>query len=455
MALPPNFDEPALSAFRRLDEAVDRGQASVFRVLWFWLPSGSVARDRQFQQLLASRFLTDIALQALLYGALIVTARTGGGAIDAALLGSAYMLPGVLLGLFGGIVADALPKRVALAGAYLLMGAIALMVPVALGTGFRAMLLVLFGVRVLHQVSQPSEASAVPLVATSDELASATSFIGLASSAGEVVGKAVLAPVVVRAFGVDPVTVVAGLLFLFSASRVFDLRPPRHPGPLPGAGPVSTRLVVSWLIGQRTMLWMLLLAALASTSGVVLGVLGPQYTREVLGVDPSFALYVFAPAALGLLAGLAVAPLAIRLLGEQTVTLLGLVLLALTMAALGGVEALEQRLTALPVLDLPRVERKVELAAQLSILLGLTMTLAATAVQTYIARRIPLHIQGRTFALLGVMKDSLAIVALLVLGVAADFVSVAVVITLSPLLLLGLALGVDRVAGRWRSGAWS
>ena len=134
-------------------------------------------------------------------------------------------------------------------------------------------------------------------------------------------------------------------------------------------------------------------------------------------------------------------------------TLLGLVLLALTMAALGAVDVLEQRLTWLPVLDLPRVERKVELAAQLSIVLGLSMTLAATAVQTYIARSIPLHIQGRTFALLGVMKDGMAIMALLLLGVAADLVSVGVVIALSPLLLLALALGIDRVAQRWRRGA--
>ena len=41
----------------------------------------------------------------------------GGGAVDAALIGVAFLLPGVVLGMYGGAVADALPKRAALAGA--------------------------------------------------------------------------------------------------------------------------------------------------------------------------------------------------------------------------------------------------------------------------------------------------------------------------------------------------
>ena len=453
VTLPPDFDEPALSGARRLDEAVSRGQSRVFRVLWFWVPSGSVARDSRFQQLLASRFLTDIALQVLLYGALIATAKEAGrGSVDAALLGSAYLLPGVLLGMIGGIVADALPKRIALIFAYFLMGAIALAVPFFFGTSFRSMLGVLFGVRVLHQVSQPSEASAVPLVANQEELATATSFLGLASSVGEVIGKAVLAPIIVRASGsVDAVTVLAGVLFIFSGTRLFDLRTGPRPRSLEGAVSLSTRQVLRWLLGQRTMMWMLLLGALASTSGVVLGVLAPQYTREVLDVDPEFALYVFAPAVLGLIAGLAITPLAVKIVGERAVTMFGFLVLATTMSSLGLVHTLDQRMTGLWVIDLPGVSsRPLEIAAQLSVFLGFSMTLSATAVQIYIARNVPLAIQGRTFALLGAMKDGLAIVALLAIGATADVFGVARVITVSPLLLLALAWAFVRYTGRWR-----
>ncbi|MBM4416022.1 MAG: MFS transporter [Chloroflexi bacterium] len=194
MALPPEFDEPARRGLRRLDAVVGRGQVRVFRVLWFMVPPGSIAWDLRFQALLASRFLTDVGTQALLFGALIAAARSGGGAVEAGLLGTAYLLPGALLGLYAGAVADALPKRAGLAGAYLGMGVLCLLIPRLFGTSMRSMLLILFVVRALHQVSQPSEASTVPLVATREELASATSFLSFTSSAGEVVGKALVAP---------------------------------------------------------------------------------------------------------------------------------------------------------------------------------------------------------------------------------------------------------------------
>ena len=68
MALPPEFDQPAGSGLRKVDQAIDRGQSRVFRVLWFMVPSGSIVRNPNFQALIASRFLSDLALQALLFG---------------------------------------------------------------------------------------------------------------------------------------------------------------------------------------------------------------------------------------------------------------------------------------------------------------------------------------------------------------------------------------------------
>jgi hypothetical protein len=458
MALPPQFDEPAFRGLHRLDQAIDRGQAHAFRVLWFWMPAGSVARNPQFQALLASRFLADMAQQALLFGALIATARGGGGALEAGVLGAAFLLPGVLLGMYGGAVADAIPKRVALAGAYLGMGALTLAIPLVLGTDFGSLLLVLFLVRVLFQVSQPSEASTVPLVATNEELAGATSMLGLVSSAGELIGKALLAPLIVRAFGVNPVTIMAGLLFLLSATRVFDLRPSPHHGPVTEreGGPVaaaSTRAVVMWLLTERPVLLMLVLAGLASTVNVVLGILGPQYVREVLNVDPANALYVFAPAPIGLLAALAAAPLLIKLFGERPVAVVGFALVAAVMTALGLVAPITEGFGWLLVFGIPGVGQKVEMAALLSIFLGFGVTLAAVATQTYISRAVPLRIQGRAFAMLGVLKDGLAIFPLLILGGLANVVGVDVVITIAPLFLLGLAIGLDRLVGRWRQPA--
>ena len=480
MTLPPEFDEPAGRTIRReiarTAAGLDAGQRRIFRVLWFMVPPGSVVWNVQFQALLASRFLSDVALQALLYSVLIDRARSGGGPSDAALVGVAFLLPGVVLGMYGGAVADALPKRAALAGAYVTMGVLAFLIPGLFGTELLPLLMVLFAVRVAYQVSQPSEASAVPLVATEDELASATSFLAFASSVGEVVGKALLAPVFVVLWGVRVVTVAASLLFLLSATRVLDLRlgsaAPRRPAaaagasrargaPRPGVGRYAragrslllamhgaTREMLPWLAGQPAVLWTLLLAAMASTVSVAVGILGPQYTSEVLGVDPENALYVFAPAALGLAVALAVAPLAIRIAGERVAAAAGFASAAAGMAGLGAVGAVTERVGWL-VVDIPAVPEEVEVAALLSIPLGFGLTLAAASAQTYVSRYVPPAIQGRTFALLGVLKDGLAGVALLLLGVVADAVGTATVLTIAPVALVALAWAVTWLAGRF------
>ena len=452
MALPPQFDEPAFEGLQRIDHALDVGQAHVFRVLWFWLPPGSVARNPQFQALLASRFLTDVAINALIFGALISTARGDGGAINAALLGTAFLLPSLLLGLYGGAVADALPKRVALAGAYVGMGVLTLAVAFVFGSDFRSLLVVIFVVRILHQFSQPSEASTLPLVATAEELAAANSMLGLISSAADLLGKAVLAPLIVRAYGVDPVTIIAGMLFLFSASRVFDLRPPPHPGPVgegEGTTPASTMGVVRWLLAERQVMWMLVLAALASTINVVLAMLGPQYVSEVLDVDPANTLYVFAPAPIGLLAALGLAPLLIRWAGERPIAILGFVLVSSAVTALGLVATLTDLFGWLLFFGIPGVGPRVEMAALLSMFLGAGVTLAVVSTQTYISRAVPLRIQGRAFALLGLLKDGFAIPPLLLMGALASTVGVATVITVSPIFLLVLAVTIDRSVTRF------
>ncbi|MCA9847711.1 MAG: MFS transporter [Dehalococcoidia bacterium] len=434
----------------RLNRVLDYWQAGLFRVLWLIVPPESLLRRWRFQALLVSRFFTDVALQALLYGALVATARGGGTALDAAVLGVAALLPGVVLGLYGGTIADALPQRVALALAYVGMAVACFSVAWVSDAGFWALVVVLFAVRALHQVSQPSEASAVPLTADSAELASANSMMSLASSAGEVVGKALLAPVLVRAYGVRSVVTAAGVLFLLAATRVFDLAfetdDERHGiaerrAALAEDRPETTG-ALPWLAASPDVLWMLLLAAIASTVGVVLGVLGPEYVSAVLEVDPANALYVFLPAALGLLVALSVAPLLIHRLGERRVATVGFAAASIAIAGLGLVDAFAPAIEPLLLWQPRGLTAEVATAGLLTLPLGVGTTLAAAATQTYVGRYVPASIHGRAFALLGVLKDGLAVVPLIGFGWAAGVFGIRPVLVAAPVALFVLAAAV-------------
>src|SRR5690606_10329479 len=132
-----------------------------------------------------------------------------------------------------------------------------------------------------------------------------------------------------------------------------------------------------------------LLAGMASTTNVVLGTLGPQYVKQVLDVDPAFTFYVFAPASLGVVAGLFLAPMAMRLFGERAVAVAGFALLSAAMVAMGQVGWMADAFGWLLIIPIPAVTTEVEMASALSLVVGTGITVAAAATQTYVGKFVP------------------------------------------------------------------
>lgn len=434
-------------AYGAAERALDRGQERAFRLLWFFLPETSFLRSPPMEQLLVSRFLSDAGQQAIAYGALVAVARQGGSALDLALLGAAAMLPPAILGVYGGMVADALPQRLALAAVYNLQALLCFLTPSLLGTDLGAMLFLLFAVSALGQVSGPTESAALPLVARRTELASAAAAVSLASTLGTAFGTALLAPVIVKAAGVRPVLYLSGVLLIVAASRVFDLPGSRERQTIPH--PSLPRLLdtLRWFLAQPAVTTMVFLAVLAGTASIAVQTLAPVYVREVLGEDPAHAVYVFAPSALGLLAALFLTPRLIDRLGERSGALLGFSCVGLALLGLGFVGELADVIdVANPfrLLALLGIERGQDLraAALLAALLGLGLALTAISVQTYVNRRVPLTHQGRAFAMQSSLKNATAVVPLLGLGAAAASVGVESVLRFTPLALLALAYGL-------------
>ena len=421
---------------------LDSAQGHVFRLLWFFVPEPAIARNLRFQHLLASRFLSDAAQQSLAFGSLVAVARGGGSSLEVALVGVAAILPAALLGMYGGAIADSVPARAALAGAYSAQALLCFVVPPLFGTSLPVLLILIFAVNSLQQVSSPEESAVLPLVATEEELASAASLINLASAAGGALGIGVLAPVLVRTVGVLPVFYVAGALLLFSASRVFDLPVGERAWRLRLAPPnARVRGSVRWLVRHPAVGTMLIMAVLAGTVNIVLQTLGPRYVQEALGADPADTAYVFAPTGIGLVAALLLAPTLMKIRGERIAALGGLFLAAVSLFLLGDVGGVASivdrfnpiRLVGLAGLDLSRPLRT---AALLAVPLAFGVSTATTSVQTYINRRVPIAYQGRTFAMQGTLKNGAAILPLVGLGAAASQFGVDNVLLVSPALLL-------------------
>ena len=441
-------------AYGRADRVLDYGQLRVFRLLWFFVPQPAIAREPRFQQVLASRFLSDAGQQGLAYGALIAVVRNGGSALEAAFVGVAALLPAAALGLYGGAIADALPKRIALAATYNLQALICFLIPTVIGTDLSSLVLLVFAVNTLGQISGPTESSVVPLIASETELASAASLVNLASAAGGAVGTAILAPVLVRAFGVDIVMYVAGAFLLLAASRVFDLPSGERERPIDWRMPkVSVRRTIAWLADEPAVGTILLVGVLAGTVNVVIQTLAPRYVQSTLHVDAADAVYVFAPSAAGLVLALVAAPSLMKRWGERVTAIWAFLVAAVSLFALGLVDQLSGPIDPVNPLRLLEaagldMEESLRTAGLLAFPLGFGVALAITSVQTYINRRVPMLYQGRTFALQSTLKNGAAIIPLLALGGAAAAFGVEKVLLASPFVLLALAWGLLAISAR-------
>ena len=439
-------------AIGRLPSAADRifdeAQAHGFRFLWAFLPAPAVARKRPFQHVVFSRFLSNAGQQSVVFGALIAVARDGGSALELALIGVAALAPPTLLGMYGGVIADELPKRIALAGAYSCQAALCFLIPPFLGTGLPVVLVLIFLVNVIGQVSSPAENSVLPLVSSDEELASAVSIVNLAGGAGSGFGMAVLAPIIVRTTGLEVIFYVGGALLLLAASRVFDLQviDQAWNGRLAPPG-LRVRPAFTWVMRHPAVAMIIIVAVLAGTVGNVLSTLAPRYVEEVLRVDAANTAFVLIPSAVGVVLGLIAAPRIMRIRGERVAALIGLVIGATFLTLLGvvgGVAEVIEPINPVRFLGFAGIYAgdRLRTASVLTLPLSFGVSLAAASAQTYINRRVPMVFQGRVFAIQSSLRNGASLIPLLVLGAAANRFGADKVLLVMPavLLLLGFAL---------------
>ena len=429
---------------QRVDSAWDYGYAQGRRVLWWLLPNTAVLSNPAFQLILVSRFLAETGQQALAYGVLVAVVREGGGSFESALVAVAAALPPAFLGLLGGTVADSLPKRLALIIGYVFQGFACFIMPFFFGDALAAVLALIFVVNAFGQISGPSEQSIIPLVVNDHELATANSFKDLASSAGQGLGTALLAPVLVKLFGVTPVIYLAGVLLLLAAVRLIALPVARGRRRVDFKPPNLSTItaVIPWLLKERAVAAMLVLSVLAGTASIVVTTLGPRFVQSALDADPADAVYVFAPSALGMLLAISFVPRAVDTIGERKAAVFGFGIATFSLFCLGLVGSIAPVVDPYnPLSELGDLapERKMRTAAVLALPLGFGLTTVTAAVHTYLNRYVPEKLQGRMFALQSTLKNIVVIGPLLALGALATVVGVETVLLFAPVFLLVMA----------------
>lgn len=410
-----------------------------------------------FRMLWASRLLSQTAQGALLYALLILVVDLSDRSFYNALFVACSNIPAIMFGLPAGLVVDSMPRKYLLV---LLNGFrfIFMLFMVASEPSLGGVFACTLGIWIIHQFYSPSEASTLADLVPPSRYTEAQSLFNLALTISQALGLVILAPIMLRLGGAELVFVLAGSLWLISGALTMLLptipideaatrRPPRR-GLIEtfGAG-------LRFVKRDRPTMEAIFDDVLVSVGMSALVVIIPFYLERVLGTSKENTVFVFAPAAIGLLVGLRVAPMLGRWIGERYSATLALAGFAFCVFSIGFVEHTYRflndtlRLPLDQITDALSISPLIFLTMLISIPAGFTSSIVNVAARSVLLQRSPAAVRGQVIATQGLIGNVLGLVPTLLAGIATDLfgvVPVAVGIAVMILVLGGLAHGAGR-----------
>lgn len=389
----------------------------------------SLLTDERFRSFWIARVLSSAAHGALVYAFLLLVADQTDRAAYNSLYVICALIPSVVFGLPAGIATDQFPRRGMLVAINLLrflFVAVLVVAPPSLPGVFAATI----AIWMLQQFYSPTESAALSGLVVRGRLTEAQSLFNFAATVAQVVGLVTLAPLLLMTLGPPALFAVCAAFFFAAAGLCLILPPldehlggPRQPQRSLGrtlreglvairANPIVTRaLAADVLVG-------------IGMSSLV--VIVPLYLRRVLDTPAENTVFVFAPAALGLVIGLRLAPALGRAVGEQRLALAAMLGFALCVGLLGFVVSIRTLLNdgmGLPLdrlADALRIPAPVLLTMLISIPAGFcSAVVGVTARSLLLANTHPAR-RGQTVATVTLLTGVGALAPTLLAGVAAD-----------------------------------
>ena len=427
-------------------------------------PDVGVLRNGAFLRLWIAQVLTQIGGNVVLYGLTVLVAERSGSTSALSALFLSFLVPAVLLSPIAGVWVDRIDTRLVLVVANLSRaGAFALMLGSADQLGAVLVLNVLASV--MTTLFAPAELAMIPRLVRTEQLTAANGLFTFTLNAAFAIGFALLGPALVRIAGPEAAILFVAALFLFAGLLCVGLpsapRAARAEG-LRASTRQTTRTATSELLeGLRyirrniSVLWSLAYLAIAASVVGVMGVLGPRYVADALGLEARDFWLVVLPIGLGVVTGIlalnswgrAVARRTLiegGLLGVGT----GLVLLALAKPISLLISNGATHLGDLPIDTGASALGTVIFVAYFA---GASYGLVAIPAQTALQEELPEEVRGRVFGVLNMLVSLGSFLPIIAVGPIADSIGgtntlLGVGIVIGAVALLSIVRGPQRQA---------
>jgi MFS family permease len=399
----------------------------------------AVFRNRPFLLLWLSQAATQIGGNMVLFGLTVIVSSAGPNTAVSLLI-LTFLVPAVLFSAFAGVFVDRVDRRTILVATNLIRAAGILVLNAFVST--------------VNVFFTPAEGAMIPVVVPRDQLISANGIFTLTLNAAFAVGFALLGPLVVTVAGPQALILVVAALFLVAAMfcRTLPAAPPTTTGRVSALQTVADaersmesvfaqlREGIDYIRGHRGISWSLIYLGITASVVGVLGVLGPDFARDTLGLQPKDFVVVVLPLGAGIVMGILLLNSYGRYLPRRRVIEVGLISLGLLLSILSIAgplsRFLQQAEQTSALIDLSAVTSLLAVVVVIAFFAGISYGIVAIPAQTQLQEELPEDVRGRVFGVLNMLASVSSFLPIIVVGPISDVIGTTAVIFGSAILIM-------------------
>lgn len=419
--------------------------------------------NRDFALLWIAQAISQTAQNAIWFGIVVLVQQRSNSSTLLSVAVLTLIIPSVVFGVLAGVYVDRWDKRSVLIWSNALRGGTAFVYVLFgrdSGLPLGLLFLVNFAFSTIGQFFAPAEAAMIPALVARHRLIQANSLFHLTFTASQLIGLVVLGPLVAKLFGVAGLFGVMAFAIVVCGAVVWPLPAHRraHDSDALRSGRdavaavwTDVRDVGRFVLGDRLIGLVMVQWTIGAILGLVVATLVPGFAERLLRVQAEDAVFVLAPAGIGMVGGTALLNRWSDRVEKHFLALAGLATVAVSLGGIGLAAAVLDSATqgAPPLVTLPAL-------GQVSILVPFVMALALVAgfgfvaimvpTQTVLQERAPAGLRGRVFATQLMLGNLASVIPLLLLGGLADVMGVDRTLVLLSLLLAVMVAVSARIA---------
>jgi MFS family permease len=423
----------------------------------------AIWRNKNFLLLWLAQAISQTAQNAIWYGIVLQVQRLSNSSTQLSLAVLTLVIPSVTFGVLAGVYVDRWDKRTVLIATNLIRGGIAFsyaafgldpVLPLSL------LYLINFVFSTVGQFFAPAETAMIPTVVGRSRLLQANSLFHLTFTASQLVGLVILGPLLAKLGGVDGLFVIMAAAIVICGGLVWPLPSSRgvHDPLVPATEREAIRGVWQdvrdiwqFVFRDRVVALTMVQWTIGAILGLVVATLVPGFAQRLLHVRIEDAVFVMAPAGIGMVAGTALLNRWGERFEKHFMSNAGLFTVATCLGLCGGLAWLTWVLTQgnPPLIELPtlgQVSVLVPPIMGLALLAGFGFVAIMVPAQTLLQERVPVELRGRAFAVQLMLSNFASIVPLLLLGGLADLIGVDKTLLLIGMLIAGAGAISVRIA---------